>query len=265
MDETTYRNIPQISAETFLNYLYPELEDRWLVDDKGCFFRNYNTDILYLYPEEKRVELSRDGFLKLLPQGLFVTEDNLKKVKDIAARTKEVERRRHLLEEAFLPLNTMHFRRTLRMERMVAEVHRTKLEYLLKQYFDFDLAAEKNPYVRQMAVLLPFAKQWRGDFRMLRSIMETLFKCRVTLTEGRYSESDSNVRWLPLVRYDLLIPGLDAETYRTMYADLQPFIDFVNEWLIPAEVVCQIKIKEYDQPQQTNTRLTLDYNTQIIQ
>lgn len=264
MDEI-YKNIPQIGAEMLLNYLYPEFEDQWLVDDKGCFFRNYNTDILYLYPEEKRVELSRDSFLKLLPQGLLISDDNLKKSKNLAARTKELERKQHLLDEAFLPLNSMHFRRTLRIERQLAEVQSSKLEYVLKQYFGFDLAAETNPYVRQMAVLLPFAKQLRGDFQWLRSVMETLFKCRVTLTEGRYSESDSNVRWLPLVRYDLLIPGLDSETYRKLFSELQPFIDFVNEWLMPAEVVCQIKIKEYDQPQQTNTRLTLDYNTQIIQ
>ena len=264
MNEQLYNNIPQISAETLLNYLYPELEEQWLADNKGCFYRNYNTDILYLYPNEKRVELSRDGFLKLLPQGLLVSEDNLRKVKDIAARTKEVERRRHLLEEAFLPLNSLHFRRTLRMERQVADVLGTRMEYILKTYFGFDLAAETNPFVRNIAVLLPFAKQWRGDFRFLRQVMETLFKCRVTMTEGRYSESDSNVRWVPQVRYELLIPNLDAETYRTMSAKLQPFADFVQEWFIPAEVVCRIKIKEYNRPQQTNTRLVLDYNTQII-
>lgn len=264
MDEI-YNNIPQIGAEMLLNYLYPEFEDQWLVDDKGCFFRNYNTDILYLYPNEKRVELSRDGYLKLLPQGLLINDDNLKNHKNIAARSKELERKQHLLNEAFLPLDSMHFRRTLRMERQVAEALSSKLEYILKQYFNFDLAAETNPYVRQIAVLLPFAKQWRGDFRALRSLMETLFNCRVTLTVGRYSESDSNVRWVPLVRYDLLIPGLDSETYKTLSAQIQPFADFVNEWLIPAEVICQIKIKEYNQPQQTNTRLTLDYNTQIIQ
>ena len=138
-----------------------------------------------------------------------------------------------------------------------------KLEYLLKQYFGFDLAAEENPYVSEMAVVLPFDKQLRGDFPKLRNMMEEIFKCEVKMTEGRYSESDSTVRWIPMVRYDLLMPGLDAEAYRTLSAEVQPFADFLREWLIPAEVLCQVNIKEYGRPQLTDARLTLNYNTEL--
>ena len=256
-------DISQIGAEMLLNYLYPEMEGEWIVEDKGSFYRNYNMDILALYAEEKRVELSRDGFLQLLPQGLITNEDDLRKAKDIPAKTKELEQRQHLLEEAFLPLDVLHFHRFLKMERIVSGVLNQKMEYLLKQYFGFDLAAEQNQYVREIAVLLPFAKELRGDFPRLRNVMEEIFKCEVNMTEGRYSESDSTVRWIPRVRYDLLIPGLDAEAYRTLSAEVQPFADFLREWFVPAEVLCQVNIKEYGQPQQTDTRLTLDYNTEL--
>lgn len=259
----TINQIGQISAELLLNYLYPEMAEEWIAEDKGSFYRNYNQDILALYPDEKRVELSRDGFMKLLPQGLITNEDDLRKAKDIPAKAKELERKTHLLNEAFLPLDVLHFRRSLRMERQVAELLSGKMEYILKEYFGFDLAKEQNPYIKAMAVLLPFAKQWRGDFKRIQSILETMFGCKVTLTEGRYSESDSTVRWTPLVRYDLLIAGLDAESYKALYASLQPFAEFLREWFIPAEVVCQVNIKEYGQDQRTNTRLTLNYNTEI--
>ena len=256
-------DISQTRAEMLLNYLFPEMAERWIADCKGSFFRNYNSDVMALYPDEQKVELSRDGFLKLLPQGLLNNEDDLKKAKDIVAKTRELERRRHRLEEAFLPLDTLHFRRSLKMERQIAELLDGKVEYLLKQYFGFDLAAEQNPYVRQVAVLLPYAKQIRGDFHRLQRMMEVLFQCQVDMKEGRYSESDSTVRWVPMVRYDLLIAGLDAEEYKAINAEVQPFADFLCEWFVPAEVLCQVRIKEYGQPQQTNTRLTLDYNTEV--
>ena len=134
---------------------------------------------------------------------------------------------------------------------------------LLNRFFGFDLAAEANPFVKAMAVLLPCAKLWRGDYPALRNLMARLFGCKVELKRGRYSESDSSVRWIPTVRYDLLIEGLTAEEYRKISALLQPFADFVGEWFIPAEVVCQVKIKEYGQAQKTDSRLVLDYNTNL--
>ena len=168
-------DITQLKAEVLLNYLYPEMEGDWIVDNKGVFYRNYNEDILALYVDEKRVVLSRDGFLKLLPQGILANDDDLKKAKDIATKTKEIERRIHLLNEAFLPFDIWHFRRTLAIERQVAELLRGQVEYLLKEYFGFDLTAEENPYVKRMAPLLPYAKRWRGDVAMLRKVIELLF------------------------------------------------------------------------------------------
>ena len=42
------RNLYQVRAEVLLNYLYPELEKKWMVQCKGTFFRNYSQDILSL-------------------------------------------------------------------------------------------------------------------------------------------------------------------------------------------------------------------------
>lgn len=256
-------NISQASAEMLLNYLFPEMDGQWLADNKGSFYRNYNSDILALYANEKRVELSRDGFLKLLPQGLIGEDNELRNAKDVQEKSKELEQRKHLLHEAFLPLDTLHFRRYMQIEQKVAALLSDKMEYILKQYFDFNLATEQNHYVRSLAVLMPFAKNIRANMQMLRHILSTLLGCQVIMTQGRYSESDSTRCWMPMVRYDLIMPGLDAETYKARSAELEPLANFIREWFIPAEVYCQIKIKEYGQPQRTNMRLTLNYNTEV--
>lgn len=258
-----FNDISQVSAEMLLNYLYPEMAEEWIVDNKGTFYRNYNQDVLALYVDEKRVELARDGFLKLLPQGLLTRENELKETKDAVAKSKELERRIHLLNEVFLPFDKIHFRRTMRMEQQVSDLVREKVEYLLREYFGFDITAEENPYVKTMATMLPYAKGWRGNFVILRKAMEMLYGCQVIMTKGRYSHSDSTLSWLPCIRYELLIPGLTAEEYRMRNKELLTFAEFLKEWFIPAEVECQVKIKEHGQAQQTNTRLTLDYNTEI--
>lgn len=254
--------IRQLRAEMLLNYFYPDMEERWITDNKGSFYRNYNNDILNMYEDEYRVELSRDGFLKLLPEALLTMETDLKDSKDKVNKIHEIERRQHLLNEAFLPIDTYCFRNQLLAERKVAELVGSKLEYVLLNYFGFNLSQEKNPYVRSMAVMLPFAKEWRGDYGMLRNLLAAVFDCEVTMQLGRYSHTDSTRQWLPMVKYDLLVGGLDAAAYLELQASLKPVTDFLTEWLVPMDVVCRLRVKEHDVPQRVNTRLVLNYNTE---
>ena len=114
-----------------------------------------------------------------------------------------------------------------------------------------------------MAPLLPYAKRWRGDLAMLRKVMELLFGCSVSMTTGRYSYTDSTLGWLPYVRYDLQIPGLDAEEYKTRSQELQRSADFLCEWFIPAEMVCHVRIVEREKLQVKSDNLILEYNTII--
>ena len=68
-----------------LNYLYPEMECQWIAIDKGTFYRNYNQDALSIDEKEKKVVLARDGFLRLLPDGLLTKNDDLRG-EDFAAK-----------------------------------------------------------------------------------------------------------------------------------------------------------------------------------
>ena len=106
------QQIPEISAEMLLNFLYPELEEKWIAHHDGAFYRNYSRDVLSVEPEEEQVSLSRDGLLRLLPQGLLSPEGELR-TGDPDERHDEIQQRLKVLSEAFLPFDSFAFRRRL--------------------------------------------------------------------------------------------------------------------------------------------------------
>ena len=139
----------------------------------------------------------------------------------------------------------------------------SKLEYVLKTYFHYDLAAETNEYVRELARLLPFVSQLRGDLLLVRNLLASLFNCHVECQRGRYSETDNTRRWFPLITYELLIEDMKAEEYRQMLMDMEPVKQFIGEWLIPFDVKCDIVVKWHHQPPLISQNLVLDYNSEL--
>lgn len=260
MKKTT--QIPEIGAEMLLNYLYPELQEKWTAHHDGTFYRNYNRDIMEIDPDAMTVWLSRDGFLDLLPQGLLSKEDEFK-TGDIQEKHKDLDMQRRILSEAFLPFDSISFRSRLRLESEISKMLSDKLGYILRTYFHYDLAAEKNPYVREFALLLPYIRHWRGDTYLIQNLLSALFHCEVTFTLRRYSESDSTRAWLPCIRYDLLMPNLTGEEYRTLNSDLQPLAEFLSEWFLPAETRLELRIKHHRAAPSLNTDMILDYNTEL--
>ena len=258
------RNLYQIRAEVLLNYLYPEMEKEWMALFKGTFFRNYNEDVLALYEDEKKVYLARDGFLRLLPEGLLTKDDDLKG-EDVSQKFKDLEWRRELLNEAFSPFDTYIFKKKLAIERNASQLLQEKLEYILKAYFDFDMAAETSELVKEAAVILPFVKQYKGDFHFVANLLGALMECKVEMSTGRYSHLDTTICWLPKVRYNLLIPDLTPESYNGRMKELEPLVQFIREWFIPFDVLCEVKIKEYHYMRKSQQVITLDYNTELNQ
>ena len=227
------RNISQIRAEVLLNYLYPEMNGKWMVQGKGTFYRNYNQDVLAVYEKENKVLLTRDGFLRLLPEGLLTRDDDLRG-EDFSEKFKELEWRRELLS-------------------------------VLKEYFNFDIEAEQSELVKEAAVLLPFVSRWRGNLGLVGNILGALMHCEVETIKGRYSPIDTTRLWLPQVTYKLLIPGLTSATYLELRKSLEPLTAFLKEWLIPFDVRCVIEIKQHMIPQNPDGSMTLDYNTELNQ
>ncbi len=259
---TVSNDLSQINAEMLLNYLYPEMEEHWVARHAGTFYRNYNRDHMSVYNNTNEVVLARDGFLQLLPEGLVSSENELKG-KNVIEKYKKLETRKKIFKEAFLPFDAFSFRTKLVIERYGSELLEDKLNWLLKTYFNYDLEAEQNPYIREFAVLLPFVSKMRADFSALAKLLGTVIHCRTKLKIGRYSDVDSTRYWIPCIEYQLLIPGLTAEGYQRLRDDILPLQAFLIEWFIPAEVRCTITIKQHYQPLTTDGQMVLDYNTEI--
>lgn len=254
--------ISEASAEMLLNYLYPEVERKWIAHGEGSFYRNYNNDLLDFDEETMEAWLARDTFLNLLPQGV-INNDNDLKGEDAAEKFKKIQRRIQLLNEAFLPIDTTAFRQRLYVERQVSELLQNKLSYILEEYFGIKLDEVESPLVKEAALMLPYVSRKRGDFGLVGALLGALLHCKVKMMTGRYSHTDTTLRWLPLIRYELLIPGLSPEEFRSLNTTLQPLREFICEWFIPFEVKCDILIKEHHSEQQVNTRLTLGYNMEL--
>lgn len=241
-------NLSEISAELLLGYLYPELTGKWMSRHVGTFYRNYNSDVMAVYPDEPTVILSRDGFLKLLPQGMLDGDDKLQM---------------QVLRDAFLPIDAFWFNTKLQIELQVSQLLRDKLTYVLREFFHYDLEAEPSPLVRKAAVILPYVRSRRGDFAFVSELLATLMHCEVQMRVGRYSDTDTTVCRLPMLTYELIIPELTQSGYERRSAELEPLSRFIREWLIPAEVKCMISIRWHDAPTDTPTGHLLDYNTRV--
>ena len=92
-----------INAEFLLNYLYPDQTDQWQAECAGTFYRNYSPDILSIEKDKTTVRLARDGFLRLLPQGI-IAPDNALKGKDFEQKYEQLKKKEELLKDLFKPI-----------------------------------------------------------------------------------------------------------------------------------------------------------------
>jgi hypothetical protein len=254
------QNLSEISAEMWLNYLYPELENQWICDYKGSFYRNYQSDAMKVDEQTHIVDLSRDGILKLLPQGFLTYDDELKS-DNPANQFEQMQQRIHLLHDAFMPFDSFYFRMRLRMERQVSSLLETKLNFILKRFFNYDLQAVTNPFLQEVVPLLPYISFYKGNLTFVKRLLASVLGTGVSMRRGRYSSDDTSYGWIPAVSYYVMMPGLEPASYTTMREKIQPLCDFIKEWLIPFEVHAEILLKENPQESaKMDNRVLLNYN-----
>lgn len=255
-------NTSEISAELLLNQLYPELKDKWIIKNKGTFYRNYSSDVLSIDEGTKEIRLSRDGFLKYLPQGLLTTDEELKKG-ELTDKHEAMQQRLGLLREAFVPIDTNLFRRRLYIESEITELLNSQIDYLLKTYLNYDRSQEKNPYIKIISVILPYISKLRGNTLFVKDLLGSVLGCEVEMSMGRYSEKDNTRYWLPWVKYELLIANLSVQEYKEQSQQIKELEAFINYWFIPFDTHCSLSIKHHGQPFKRESNLILDYNTEL--
>ena len=238
-------NISALRAEVLLNHLYPEQSDSWVVTNKGTFYRNYSEDVLQLEANLSQVSLSRDGLLRLLPQGLVSTKDELKEA-----------------EELFVPFDSWRFRDSLRAEEDFAYLLENKLNIILKTYYGVDIEAETNPLIKEMMKLLPQASSIRGNFHKIGDILKALLNKRVTTHITCYNWSDKTADTQPMVCYKVWVPELTSESYKELEKNIEALRNFLVEWFIPFDTYWAIEIKA-EKNTSLNNAMLLNYNTKL--
>lgn len=247
--------IDEIRAEYLLTKLYPELDDKWVARHKGTFYRNYSPDAMNIYGEERLVELSRDGFLKLLPDGFLSDEEEISG--ETAQQSMEqIKQRLHRLHEAFLPVDSQRFKTRLQLEHAIDPILEMKLQYILKEYFDYDLASEQNDFIAQVAPLLPYVSQLRGDMRFIRNVVEVVTGCKVQHKVTDYSCDDNTRFSMPMVLITVREDNLNHEEYEARKEKLEDFLHFLTERFLPFDILFKIRVVGT-----TNDIILLEYNS----
>lgn len=257
----TKSNISEIRAEVLLNHLYPEQTDNWIVRDKGTFYRNYSDDILQLEEKLSQVSLSRDGLLRILPQGLISTEEDLKG-NDFSAKYEALTHRKNYLEELFVPFDSWRFRNSIRDEEDLANLLENKLNFILKTYYGLDIETETNPFVREIMKALPLASRIRGNYHKIGDILNVILRNRVTTHITCYNWSDKSADTQPMVCYRVWIPDLTTESYREVEKNIEALNNFLLEWFIPFDTRCEIELKT-EKSASLNNKMLLNYNTKL--
>lgn len=256
----------ELSAEAYLGLLHRGQEKKWVVHNRGLFYRNYSEDILSIDEVGQNVTLSRDGWLRYCPQELISPADEIlnhknatgKKKMSVAAIDEMVRKRINLLSESFVPFDSLAFRLRLSLEDEIQEILDSKVSFILKKYYDFDMEAETDEYVRKAALLLPYLPRIRGNVNFAVNLMQTLTGRKITRRYTTYGEVDNTRCSTRKVFFDVIIDGLDEKRYLEEMNRITPLFSFVRERFLPLDLMSTIGIKG------VNDELSLlDYNSSL--
>lgn len=244
-----------IKAETWLAAIHPTQRE-WVARTKGIFSRDYAEDLRSCDPEQSSVELSRDGMYEILPNGLFFRGTELQGVdpSDFEWTEKVLKQRYERIKTALLPFDSSFFNHSLALEHQLNDSLAEKNDLLLQALTGKDFSEEHNPYIRQMALMLPQAARIRGDYRFLCKYITLIlgYKTDYKLTENR-------------VRFIVNRPDLNRTAFLDYLDELEPFFHFVEEWFVPFELQCDFKVRDYERDDhiEGHNKLLLDYNATL--
>ena len=244
-----------IKAETWLAAKHPSQKE-WVAHTEGIFSRDYAEDLRSCNLEEASVDLSRDGLYEILPNGLFFTGEELRGIddRDFGWTDKVLRDRAARIKTVLRPFDTSFFNHSLALEHRLNETLAEKNELLLQALTGKDFSKEHNPYIRQMASMLPQAARLRGDYRFLCKVITCVLGHKTD-----YKMSESHVRFI------VNRPNMDRKTFLDYLDELEPFFRFVEEWFVPFELQCDFKVRDYERDDRMEgpNKLLLDYNATL--
>lgn len=255
----------EISAEMQLGYSHPGNDNNWVVHSKGTFYRNYQSDVMALNDQSNVVDLARDGFLHLLPQGIITNDTDLSTDDPYQKKAAwaQLQARKRRMEAAFQPIDTIRFRNRMRTEKQISDTIRDSHGFILKNVYGINIEDYPSPFVQQMMLVLPNIKRYRGDLEIIRLFLASSTDSEVELIRKRYSDTDTTRQWIIEAVYNIYIGELSSVKYTEMSEKAALIEDFLRDWLIPFDVKLKVRIKDKTKTRTIGSSLILDYNIQL--
>lgn len=246
----------ELLAELLLSVYYPNVKS-WNASYGSFFSRNYSGDLRSVHPETNKVSLSRNGLYDILPEKMFFDVEDLRfrESRDMAQRIDEIYEEEKNIKDYFLPLDSFFFNHSCQYHATATNLIDNEAKWLLKQLFDYDIEAEENVYVKQMAPLLLHITEIRADLDLIAHILSEVLDCKVDYKVNHQDEVLFVVhKW-----------NLSSAEYYAFVKEIKPLFNFVAYWFISMEMDCIYKVKDYHQSfiLSNEKPLVLDYNTQI--
>jgi hypothetical protein len=256
-----FNDTTELRAEVLLQQLYPDMAEKWIVETRGTFYRNYSSDMLHADANTSVVSLTRNGLYHLLPPAIITPQDEYKK-HDFKRKNKEINSRNEEIGELFRPFDTYWFRKSIKVEQQVAQAVEQKLAFILEKYFGCDLKAAPNAYVRQLMTLLPNVAHLRGDLAKIKHLLAALFGAQVEMKVSYVDGGIPQVEPQQQVVFRVYVEQLSQTQYTAMYQQVKPVEEFLEEWFIPAYMQVKIVLRSHANSV-LNAKTLLNYNAKI--
>ena len=246
----------ELLAELLLSVYFPNVKN-WDASYGSFFSRNYSGDLRSVHADTRTVTLSRNGLYDILPEKMFFDVEDLRfrESRDLAQRIDEIYEQEKNIKDYFMPLDSYFFNQSCHFHATAADLVDNEAKWLLKLLFDYDIDAEENPYIRQMAPLLLHVTEIRADLDLISKILAEILDCKVDYRVNHQDEVLFVVhKW-----------NLNSAEYVAFVKETKPLFDFVAFWFVSMEMDCTYKVKDYHQSfiLSDERPLVLDYNTQI--
>lgn len=255
IDDKYISSFDELKAETVLSVISSDVK-HWDVLHKGYFYRNYHPDLINLSTSQRYIETSRNGLMKVMPEGLFFNPHQLKLGdKDNFKEKKEkLDEIRKFYEGFFIPFDSELFDLSLRIENFINDKSDTIISDLLRTFLDFDYGTVTNPYVKSLAPLILSSARIRGDFRLITNLLMVITNCNVSYIKSALT-----------VKFIIHKNNLNQREYQNFNAELKQLFEVVEDWFVPMQYIVEYMIKDYKQRLVLSSEkpLLLNYNTNI--
>jgi hypothetical protein len=140
------------------------------------------------------------------------------------------------------------------------ELAENKTPILIDKLFGVFPIDEKNSFIKRIIPLLPLASEIRSNKMIWRDILKNVFyPARVDIRIIEKPDAAGLMR--SVVRATIYIEKLSTWEFKKTKKDVDVFAHFFYEWFIPADMGCEFKVKDKNEPFVLGKTITLDYNT----